>query len=135
MHVDAVKQLSAWLEATDIDMLELEGPGERLRLCRNGSKFEPVPDGANEATGPRTVVAASSVGVFQLEHPARGEALASRGTRVRAGQVLGLLQIGALLLPVAAPHDGTVAAVLIEPGTAVSYGTPLVELQPHWENT
>jgi acetyl-CoA carboxylase biotin carboxyl carrier protein len=135
MHTDDVRQLSAWLEATDIDMLELQGPGERLCLRRNGTRIEIVPDGAQGAAAARTAVTAGCVGVFLHGHPLRGEALSVRGMRVRAGQVVGLLQVAALLLPVAASHDGIVAAVLVEPGTVVGYGTPLIELQLHWENT
>lgn len=130
MHIDEIRQLSTWLEATDIEMLELLGPGERLCLRRNGTRVEIVPDGAPRTAAPRAVVTAGSVGVFLHGHPLRGEALAPLGTLVRAGQAVGLLQIGSLLLPVAASQDGTVAAVLAEPGAAVGYGTPLIELQP-----
>jgi acetyl-CoA carboxylase biotin carboxyl carrier protein len=130
VQIDNVRQLSAWLEATDIDMLELQGPGEHLCLRRNGDRIEVAPDDVREAAGPLTVVKAESVGVFLDGHPQRGEPLASPGTRVRAGQAVGLLQIGALLLPVTAPHDGTALATLVASGTAVGYGTPLIELRP-----
>ena len=56
--------------------------------------------------------------------------LAPPGARVPQGQPLGLLRIGALLLPVPAPHDGRVAGVLDAHGTAVGHGTPLVDLRP-----
>jgi len=135
MRIDDVRQLSAWLEATDIDMLDLQGPGERLCLRRNGNRIEVAADDAQEPAGPLTVVEAASIGVFLHEHPLRSEPLANRGTPVRAGQVVGLLQVGALLLPVTAPQDGTVEAMLVAPGTAVGYGTPLIELRPLWENT
>ena len=130
MHLDDVRQLSAWLEATDIDMMELQGPGARLCLRRNGTRIEFVSDGSQEATGPSAVVEAASVGVFLHEHPRRGEPVAGRGTQVRAGQVVGLLQVGALLLPVTAPQDGTVETRLVAQGTVVGWGTPLVELRP-----
>jgi acetyl-CoA carboxylase biotin carboxyl carrier protein len=130
MQPDDIRQLSAWLEATDIDMMELQGPGARLCLRRNGTRIAIASHSAEGAAGPCTVVQAPSVGVFLHEHPLRGEPLAGRGTRVRAGQVVGLLQIGALLLPVTAPQDGIIEAVLVAQGTAVGYGTPLVELLP-----
>lgn len=135
MRIEDVRQLSAWLQATDIDMLDLQGPGERLCLRRHGSRIEVAADGVRAPVQPLTVVRAESVGVFLHEHPQRGEPLASPGTRVRAGQAVGLLQIGALLLPVTAPHDGTVEAMLVAPGHVVGYGTPLIELRPYEENT
>lgn len=130
MRIDDVRQLSAWLEATDIALLDLQGPSEHLCLRRNGNRIEVAADDASEAAGPLSIVKAESVGVFLHEHPQRGEPLATPGTRVRTGQAVGLLQIGALLLPVTAPHDGTVEAMLAAPGAAVGYGTPLIELRP-----
>jgi acetyl-CoA carboxylase biotin carboxyl carrier protein len=130
MQPDDIRQLSAWLEATDIDMMELQGPGVRLCLRRNGTRIEIASPSAEEAAGPCTVVEAASVGIFLHEHPLRGEPLAGRGMQVRAGQVVGLLQVGALLLPVTAPQDGTVEAVLAAQGTVVGWGTPLIELRP-----
>ena len=130
MQPDDIRQLSAWLEATDIDMMELQGPGTRLCLRRNGTSMAIAPQIAEETAGPSTVVEAACVGVFLHEHPLRGEPLAASGTQVRAGQVVGLLQVGALLLPVTAPQDGTVESMLVAQGTAVGWGTPLVELLP-----
>ena len=135
MRIEDVRQLSAWLQATDIDMLDLQGPDERLYLRRNGGSIEVAADGVQEPVGPLTVVRAESVGVFLHEHPQRGNPLMTSGARVRAGQALGLLQVGALLLPVSAPHDGTVEAMLVAPGSAVGYGTPLIEMRPYEENT
>jgi len=130
MKIDDVQQLSAWLAATDIDLLELRGPGEHLCLRRDGARVEIVPGDALEDGPEQTAVAtAASLGVFLHGHPLRGETLASPGTPARAGQVLGLLQIGALLLPVTAPAQGIVQAMLVAQGVTVGYGTPLVELR------
>ena len=130
MHIDQVQELSRWLEATDIDLLELQGPGEHLCLRRNGTRVEVVPhDTAQEEPAP-VVVTAASVGVFLHGHPLRDEPLAAPGAAVRAGQVVGLLRIGALLLPVTSPQDGIVVSMLEQDGAVVGYATPLVELQP-----
>ena len=152
MNGELVQQLSAWLAGTDIGLLELHGPDVRLRLRNDGSGVEPVGDVAHPhahprphplphagagveaaiqaAEVPRVVAIAASVGVFLHRHPLGDTLLADTGAVVRAGQVLGLLQIGALLLPVPAPQDGRVAGVWVAHGTPVGYGTPLVELHP-----
>ena len=75
---------------------------------------------------------ASSVGVFLHRHPLHplhSAALAEVGATVRCGQVVGLLQIGALLLPVTSPCAGVVTGLLVEHGATVGYGARLVELQ------
>jgi acetyl-CoA carboxylase biotin carboxyl carrier protein len=129
VQIEHVQQLSAWLAATDIGLLELRGPAVQLRLRNHAGRVEPESLDA-PAIPTRIAVIANSVGVFLRQHPLRNAPLAEPGDAVRAGQVLGLLQIGALLLPVVAPHDGIVTATPIEDGVIVGYGTALFELQP-----
>jgi len=136
MQTDQLKQLSAWLAATDIAVLELRGPGEHIRLRHDGARVEAIDDEApvtvdtSGVQAPRLVAAASSVGVFLHGHPLHDKPLVHPGTHVRAGQALGLLQIGALLLPVSAAKDATVIGALVAHGETVGFGTPLVELEP-----
>ncbi|MBO3096318.1 urea carboxylase [Cellulomonas dongxiuzhuiae] len=54
---------------------------------------------------------------------------AAVGADVRAGDLLVALEAMKLELPVAAPADGRVVRVLVEPGHAVAPGTPLAVLQ------
>jgi biotin carboxyl carrier protein len=135
MHLDQLKQLSEWLVATDIAMLELRGPDGHIRLRHDGARVESFKDSATVITdttgaGPsRLTVAACSVGVFLHGHPLQTTPLARPGARVRAGQPLGLLQIGALLLPVTAPKDATVIGAQVAHGATVGFATPLVELE------
>ena len=137
MSIDLVQQLSAWLVDTDIGLLELRGPDRQLQLrLRNDGGSAPIRQEAvaqakGEQQGTRTWVATSpSVGVFLHRHPMRESALAPVGTRVREGQPLGLLQVGALLLPVCAQQAGTVTGLRVAHGTVVGYGTPLIDLDP-----
>ena len=139
--LERLRELAAWLAPTDIGLLELRGPHMQLRLRRDGGPLGEVVqvDARDDAPSPSvempqtdtTAITANSVGVFLHRHPLREAPLALPGADVRAGQTLGLLQIGALLLPVTAPHDGTVIGTLVAHGAAVGYGTPLLHLQPH----
>jgi len=135
MRFDSIQQLSAWLADTDIAVLELSGPGVSLRLHQGD-----VPGAieAGQGVAPPTIpvrpqgltVRAPSVGVFLAAHPLQATPLASPGARVRAGEAIGLMQIGALLLPVPAPQHAIVRSVRAVPGTPVGFGTPLFELDP-----
>jgi acetyl-CoA carboxylase biotin carboxyl carrier protein len=133
---EQLRQMAAWLAGTDIGLLELRTPHGTVRLGRNGSPAaevvqlnEPTPD-EGIAPGPApTVVTASSVGAFLHAHPLHDAPVVRAGERVAAGQDLGLLQIGPLLLPVDAPVAGRVTLVHVETGRTVGYGTPLFELR------
>ena len=137
MRIDDIQQLSAWLVDTDIALLELSGPGVHLRLRHDGARVDVVADDVPPTLGSpgaaaagRVVAAAPSVGVFLHQHPLQAAPLARPGTRVDAGQTIGLLQIGPLLLPVCAARAATVVATLVAHGMTVGYGTPLIELEP-----
>jgi acetyl-CoA carboxylase biotin carboxyl carrier protein len=129
---DRVRQLTDWLSGTDIARLELRGPCESICLQRKGGRIVVAQDepAAAPVDAPSVAATAASVGVFLHRHPLRDAAIAETGTTVRHGQVVGLLQIGALLLPVASPCDGVVAAMLLEHGATAGYGERLVELHP-----
>ncbi len=134
-------QLAGWLAETDIDLLTLDAPTGRLRLRRGrtgaDTVAEPKPPAAaaqGSTPGPAdgaVIVTAPSVGVFLDAHPLRPAPFVRAGAPVVQDQFVGLLRIGALLLPVRAPCAGTVGAPFIAAGTAVGYGTPLLGIRPH----
>lgn len=132
---EQLQQLAAWLAGTDIALLELRTPEGTLRLGRQGAssgeivQLDAGEEGEEGAAPAPAVAAASSVGQFLHRHPLHAAPLVRIGERVPAGQLLGLLRIGPLLLPVHAPRDGVVAAMRVAAGQAVGYGTALVELQ------
>lgn len=148
-HEQLAARLATWLEATDIGRLELRGPGLHVCLQRQGGRVIAVPPGspgATAMTGAAAVagaassieagyetavpVKAGSVGIFESTHPLHEAPLAAAGQWVEAGQVIGLLRIGTLLLPVRAPHDGIVVAWHVSTGAVVDFGSTLAELAP-----
>ena len=126
-----VQELAAWLAATDVGLLELRTPEGVLRLGRAAEPGSGIVelDAHDEDSPAACVAAAPSVGVFLHAHPLHAEPVARLGERVSAGQPVGLMKIGPLLLPVHAPQSGVAIAFLVPDGQAVGWGTPLVELQ------
>ncbi|MBD9665629.1 acetyl-CoA carboxylase biotin carboxyl carrier protein subunit [Variovorax sp. VRV01] len=121
-------QLAAWLAGTGIGLLELRTPQGTLRLERQGDDI--VELSAEEAEPEPLSIHAPSVGVFLHNHPLAAAPLVRIGQRVDAGQAVGLLKIGPLLLPVTAPQAGIVDGIHVADGLAVGYGAPLVDLHP-----
>ena len=110
-------QIAALLAGTGITSLELSGPQGHLRLENN-----PVSaDILVEAPGP---------GRFLHAHPITLAPLAAVGALVAADAIIGLLQVGVLLLPVMSPCAGRIIAHLVESGSLVGYGARLVALRP-----
>ena len=76
------------------------------------------------------VVVSPGVGHFLHAHPVQEAALVEPNEPVTAGQPLGLLQVGPILLPVLSPRDGIVASIVAPDRSLVGYGDPLVALKP-----
>jgi biotin carboxyl carrier protein len=82
------------------------------------------PDQGPETRAPRRVLATSpAVGVFQPRADAKA------GTRVRAGDRLGAVDLLGIPQEVLAPVDGIIGATLVEPGQAVEYGQELIVIE------
>lgn len=71
----------------------------------------------------RTIATSPAVGIFQPGPRA------SSGTRVRAGDVLGIVNMIGVPQDLLAPADGIVGATLVEAGTPVEYGQELIRIE------
>lgn len=129
MPIDRIEQLSAWLAETDIVELELRGPTGVVRLRQEvrGTSRRAVRENLIEPTS--IVVRAPSAGVFLHRHPLHHTDLLDEGMTVSAGQLLGLLQIGSLLLPVLSPEAGMITSIRVPHGALAGYGTELIEIE------
>lgn len=135
MQIDSLQELSESLDEAGIGLLELRGPGVLLRLGRDAADAASAcpssvatPNASPSKPSHRVTVNAPSAGVFLHAHPMQSIPLAPVGVPVRAGAPIGLLRIGALLLPVWAPRAAVVTSLRVADGTLVGYGTPLVDL-------
>ena len=113
-------------------------PGERERAARSGASpggshphagLTPVGpgreahDGGDDHHGGRIVARSPAVGIFQPRPDARA------GTKVRAGDRLGSVDVLGILQEVVSPSDGVVGASLVETGDAVEYGQDLILIE------
>ncbi len=98
------------------------GRDGREPAIHDGSSSRDGRDGANRDAA-RIVAISPAVGVFQPR------AEAGAGTRVRAGDRLGTVDLLGIPQPVVAPSDGVVGANLVDPGHAVEYGQELIVIE------
>jgi acetyl-CoA carboxylase biotin carboxyl carrier protein len=134
MHHLNVKELAAWLEASDLDELALTGPQVHIRLQRAASAPAPLPakNPAGEVAAPirHEELKSPGLGIFLHSAPLRSHRFVQTGDAVAPGQCVGLLQIGGLLTPVRAGCHGVMVAYLQPHGSTVGYGTPLLSIDP-----
>ena len=97
------------------------GPG---RDVRDGRDPRTGGDGSDATQPePRAVATSPAVGIYQPRAEARA------GTRVQAGDRLGMVDMLGVPQEVVAPSDGLVGASLVEAGEAVEYGQELVVIE------
>jgi biotin carboxyl carrier protein len=77
-------------------------------------------DGADRS---RTIATSPAVGIFQPG------TRATAGSRVRAGDTIGSVNVLGVPQEVLAPGDGIVGSILVEAGTAVEYGQELIKIE------
>jgi acetyl-CoA carboxylase biotin carboxyl carrier protein len=135
MRISDIAEIASWLSAAGLATCELTGPDYRICL-RRGVQAPSTATGlvdsgfeaATQDNESRDLVTSPSVGLFLHAHPVHETRLVEPNEPVSAGQPIGLLQIGPILLPVVSPHDGIVASIIAPDGSLVGYGDPLVAL-------
>ena len=95
------------------------GPGREARSAGDGHDGH-APALRDER---RAVATSPAVGIFQPRPDTRA------GTKVRAGDRLGTVDMLGVPQEVVAPMDGLIGASLVEPGEAVEYGQELVVIE------
>jgi acetyl-CoA carboxylase biotin carboxyl carrier protein len=122
MRIDQplIKQLSTWISQRGIDLLELTTPEASLSLQRDA----PAPAAADPVQESRHhELTAPSPGRYLDRHPLSAQPLVMSGASVEAGQLVGFLQIGTLLLPLRSPQAGRIVSLPRNPGDTLGYGS------------
>ncbi|HYM82690.1 MAG TPA: hypothetical protein VEY67_00885 [Candidatus Dormibacteraeota bacterium] len=101
-------------------------PGREAGRAAGGQPASPSSTGAHDDSHRHAPLVATSpaVGVFRARSDLRS------GTRVRAGERLGVVDLLGVPQEVTAVGEAVVAALFVEDGDAVEYGQPLLALEP-----
>lgn len=126
MFLDAF-EAATWQEMT------LELGFDQLHLSRRGAPAPSLglPSEGIPAEHPvGRPVTAPSIGLFWHARSPDAPALVEVGTRVTGEGTVGILEVTDLRRPISAGFSGVVTAILVENGTMVEYGQPLLVVAP-----
>jgi acetyl-CoA carboxylase biotin carboxyl carrier protein len=138
-----IRELALLLDETNLTEIEIERAGMRVRVARNISVTASVPThqsaaaaAAVAAPAPVTdvakhpgVVPSPMVGTVYWASEPGAKPFVEVGSRVTAGQTLVIIEAMKTMNQIPAPRAGTVTQILVEDGTPVEYGEPLVIIE------
>jgi acetyl-CoA carboxylase biotin carboxyl carrier protein len=121
--VEQLREVLRLVDNTDITELDVTIGATRLSLRRSAGAVRSEPTRTTDQVADTLPLAIASplVGIFR---PA-----ASGGDEVRQGQSIGAIEALGMPTSVDAPHSGTVETVLVQDGSPVEYGQPLLVLR------
>jgi acetyl-CoA carboxylase biotin carboxyl carrier protein len=142
----AIRELAKILRETDLTEIELVEGDSRIRVARQITvqamaqvaaaplaappPVAALPVVAPEAEGPHPgAVNSPMVGVAYLSPEPGSAPFITLGSRVAQGQTLLLIEAMKTFNQIRAPRAGTVTRILIESGSPVEYGEPLVVIE------
>ena len=145
----AIRELALILRETDLTEIELVESDSRIRVARQvtvqavatvaaapaaapvAAAAAPLPSAiAPEAEGPHPgAVTSPMVGVAYLAPEPGAAPFITVGARVAQGQTLLLIEAMKTFNQIRAPKAGTVTRILIETGSPVEYGEPLLVIE------
>jgi acetyl-CoA carboxylase biotin carboxyl carrier protein len=128
LTIDEIEQFIHRLERAGISRFEYEDANVSLKLILAAGDV-PTDDPGATIAATADVIRTSVAGVFHARHPISGGVAADALSPVRAGQIVGYVQVGPVARPVTAPRDGVIGCALIQDGTLVGAGQALFDLQ------
>ncbi len=155
MDLKELRALLKLVEASDVEELEIEQQGQRVRIRRRGGNAIPVvaaPAPVSPPVPPALQAAPASVAAAPAPPPARAENLVTiespmvgtfyrapapgaesyvkEGQVVEKGSVLCIIEAMKLMNEIEAEVKGRVVSVLVENAQPVEYGQPLFLVEP-----
>jgi acetyl-CoA carboxylase biotin carboxyl carrier protein len=142
----AIRELARILRETDLTEIELVEKDSRIRVARQVTvqAMATVPAAPPAAAAPAAAATAADpagdaahpgmitspmVGVAYLAPEPGASPFVTVGSRVAQGQTLLLIEAMKTFNQIRAPRSGTVTRILIESGSPVEYGEPLMVVE------
>jgi acetyl-CoA carboxylase biotin carboxyl carrier protein len=145
---ELIRELADLLSETGLTEIEIEQDGLRVRVARQASATlanvplaasavsptpptlaMPAPPGAIDADKHPGTVTSPMVGTAYLAPEPGAKPFVDVGSTVRAGDTLLIIEAMKTMNQIPAPRSGTVIQILVEDGTPVEFGEPLMIIE------
>ena len=149
MDLKEIKAVLKLIHETDVEEIELEQDGRRIRIRRRGLPQVASLSGSPGVSAPLTQVTAPvtdrpdvrvtanlitvespMVGTFYRAPAPGADPYVREGDKVEKGTVLCIIEAMKLMNEIEAEVSGKVHSILVESGHPVEYGQPLFLLEP-----
>lgn len=124
MDVKTLTKMTKWMETTDLEEITWRSGDDKISLKLNNN-----PDHSANFSSNMEPVLSPSIGIFRFARPGKTNHL-KEGAAVKAGQELGLVEVGKEFKPVTAHTNGLLKIISIQDGKPVEYGLPLFFIEP-----
>ena len=128
---DEISRLMQLLASTDVEECEIAQGEYRISLKRSVFAVpDPHPTDPAERERPEEdlFITSPAVGVFYRSEDHRDTPSIDSGSIVKAGDVLGVIEVMGVPHPVRSTHDGVIGDFVVEDGEPVEYGQPIVSV-------
>lgn len=137
MELEKLKKFIKFMEDNDLNELEIEEEGKRIKLKKNSggqpvvvSGQSPAPEAA-ETEGPKTLAIASPmVGTFYRAPSPGAKAYTEIGETIKTGDVICIVEAMKLMNEIKAETSGKIVRIPVENGEPVEFGQTLFEVEP-----
>lgn len=138
---EAIRKLAELLSETGLSEIEIEDDDRRLRVARQaaplhasvaaaGAPVAAPPVAEEPVAGPHPgTVASPMVGTVYLAPEPGAAPFVQVGDAVREGQTLLIIEAMKVMNNLPSPRSGKVTAVLVDDGTPVEFGEPLIVIE------
>ncbi|MBS7702804.1 acetyl-CoA carboxylase biotin carboxyl carrier protein [Chelatococcus asaccharovorans] len=132
LSIRDIEHLAILLERSGLGGIEIEDAGQRLKITLHHVAFSGTSAHSPmniATTSAGTVVKAEVAGIYVARHPWRENPFVQLGQAVTEGELVGLVKVGRIYTPIPSPATGSVVEILVETGTAIGFGTPIITIK------
>lgn len=138
MDINNIKQLVELFEKSNINDMELESDGVKLKLSKNTNNISVVSENIQNTLTEQSKteiknnykeITSPLVGTFYCAPAANAKPFVTAGQSVKEGEVLCIVEAMKVMNEIKSPCEGIVKEILVSDGELIQYGDTLMLIE------